>query len=392
MTVPVRFAAAAGRAAGSVGVRAAAVGGTQLWASPYRGLGGSTQASGMMASPDGSQVFATGTSAEAGGTTDFVTVAYNTATGAKQWIRSYSANGRPMQAKAIAVSPDGTKVIVVGQKTGPVRTELQAVAYDAATGAELWHTVFDQSRHASRHAVTVSPDGATVWMAATYGNGFSRAVPLGYDSATGASAAKGTVTGLQTPAAITVSPDSSMVLLAGSGPGADVVAYNAATGARLWSQKLCGFSMCSGIDVKVSPDGSMIFVTGTTGTKTVTPMSDYTTVAYHSTGIQAWVAHYTGPAKDSTAAKVAVSPDGSTVYVTGTSGARPAQGVAYTRIVTIAYSAATGSQLWRADYGVRKQNSTAVALAVSPDGSTVFVTGNNQRRNGSYLATVAYSG
>jgi len=51
--------------------------------------------------------------------------------------------------------------------------------------------------------------------------------------------------------------------------------------------------MCSGIDVKVSPDGSMIFVTGTTGTKTVTPMSDYTTVAYHSTGIQAWVQRLT---------------------------------------------------------------------------------------------------
>ena len=48
--------------------------------------------------------------------------------------------------------------------------------------------------------------------------------------------------------------------------------------------------MCSGIDVKVSPDGSMIFVTGT---KTVTPMSDYTTVAYHSTGIQAWVQRLT---------------------------------------------------------------------------------------------------
>ena len=89
---------------------------------------------------------------------------------------------------------------------------------------------------------------------------------------------------------------------------------------------------------------------------------------------------------------MAVSPDGSTVYVTGTSGARPANGVAYTRIVTIAYSAATGSQLWRANYGVRKQNSGAVALAVSPAGSTVFVTGTSQRRQGSYLATVAYSG
>jgi outer membrane protein assembly factor BamB len=121
-------------------------------------------------------------------------------------------------------------------------------------------------------------------------------------------------------------------------------------------------------------------------------MNDYTTVAYHATGAQAWVAHYTGPAKDSTATSVVVSPDGSTVYVTGTSGARPANGVAYTRIVTIAYSAATGSPLWRANYGVRKQNTSAVALAVSPDGTTVFVTGTSQRRHGSYLATVAYSG
>jgi hypothetical protein len=418
---------------------AVAAGGTQLWASLYTGPGGSSRAVGMVVSPDGSQVFATGTSVT-GTTTDFVTVAYNTATGAKQWIRQYSSNGHPMQAKAIAVSPDGTKVVVVGQKTGTVRAEMQAVAYDAATGKELWHVVFDQSRHATGDAVTVSPDGSTVWMAASFGNGFSRTVPLGYDSATGAFAARGQATGLQTPAAIAVSPDSSTVFMAGSGSGAALVAYNAATGTRLWSKTLCGIGICPGFDVKVSPDGSTVYVTGethwggppesfgteaistatgaklwrnpyeqgrsvpaslavspdgsmvyVTGTSTGTGFTDYTTVAYHSTGVLAWVEHYTGPAKDSTAAAVAVSADGSTVYVTGTSGARPAKGVAYTRVVTIAYSAATGSQVWRADYGVRKENSSAVAVAASPDG-TVFVTGTNERRHGSYLATVAYTG
>lgn len=280
---------------GLSGAAAVAARGTQLWASLYLGPGGSTKASGMVVSPDGAQVFATGTSAEAGGTTDFVTVAYNTATGAKLW--SQKLCGFSMCSAAdVKVSPDGSTVYVTGQVpwAGPPDA-YGTEAISAATGRKLWRERYEQ--------------------------------------------------GFSTPASLAV-----------------------------------------------SPDGSMIYVTGTTGTTTVTPMSDYTTVAYHATGAQAWVAHYAGPVKDSTAASVAVSPDGATVYVTGTSGARPAKGVAYTRIVTIAYSAATGSQLWRAQYGVRKQDSSAVALAVSPHGSTVFVAGTSQRRQGSYLVTVGYSG
>ena len=55
----------AGGVPGSAGAGAAAVGGAQLWASLYPGPGGSTQASSMVVSPDGSQLFATGTSAGA---------------------------------------------------------------------------------------------------------------------------------------------------------------------------------------------------------------------------------------------------------------------------------------------------------------------------------------
>ena len=141
----------------------------------------------------------------------------------------------------------------------------------------------------------------------------------------------------------------------------------------------------------VSPNGSQVFAAGTSaGTGGTT---EFVTVAYDTaTGAKQWIRQYSANGRPMQAKAIAVSPDGSTVYVTGTSGARPANGVAYTRIVTIAYGAATGSPLWRANYGVRKQNSSAVALAVSPDGSTVFVTGTSHRRNGSYLATVAYSG
>jgi len=57
-----------------------------------------------------------------------------------------------------------------------------------------------------------------------------------------------------------------------------------------------------------------------------------------------------------------VSPGGSRVYVTGGS---------YPGSATLAYSAATGAQLWLA----RHNDMLLAAVAVSPGGSRVYVTG-----------------
>jgi DNA-binding beta-propeller fold protein YncE len=73
---------------------------------------------------------------------------------------------------------------------------------------------------------------------------------------------------------------------------------------------------------------------------------------------------------------VAVSPSGRTVFVTGQdTGTTPALDYA-----TVAYDARTGAQEWVARYSA---SGGAEALAVSPDGRTVFVFG------GSYV-TIAY--
>jgi outer membrane protein assembly factor BamB len=130
-----------------------------------------------------------------------------------------------------------------------------------------------------------------------------------------------------------------------------------------------------------------VFVTGTNaGASTPT---GYATVAYNAaTGAQLWAKKY-GPGDGALAYAVAVSPSGATVYVTGESNASKT-GTAY-GYATIAYNAATGAQLWVERYfGSASGDPFSVqnAITVSPTTGTVFVTGTN---HGSY-ATVAYSG
>src|SRR5438046_9196263 len=92
-----------------------------------------------------------------------------------------------------------------------------------------------------------------------------------------------------------------------------------------------------------------------------------------STGVGLWGQRYTGTANLSEHGPAAiVSPDGSKVFVTGQSY-RIASGYDY---ATIGINATTGGKLWvRRFNGVGNSSDYGQAVAVSPDGSKVYVTG-----------------
>jgi hypothetical protein len=81
-----------------------------------------------------------------------------------------------------------------------------------------------------------------------------------------------------------------------------------------------------------------------------------------------------------------VSPDGSTVFVSGFSVSS-----ASLDIETIGYNAATGHELWKRRYdGPAHHEDQANAMAVSPDGWQVYVTGFSDGSNPGVIATLAY--
>ena len=59
--------------------------------------------------------------------------------GAKLWARRFSGPGKGSDvANSVAVSPGGGRVFVTGLSTGTSESDYLTVAYNAATGARLW--------------------------------------------------------------------------------------------------------------------------------------------------------------------------------------------------------------------------------------------------------------
>jgi DNA-binding beta-propeller fold protein YncE len=181
---------------------------------------------------------------------------------------------------------------------------------------------------------------------------------------------------------LAVSPDGKRVFVIGRSRGSSLkadyatIAYDVATGTRLWVSRYNGPG--NGVDyatkVVVSPDGTRVYVTGSAYSGTA-DLRDYATVAYDAaTGNQLWASIYeAGTCCRGGATAMAISPDGKTVYVTGNTSA----GLDISGFGTVAYDAATGAQLWASLYNAPDASASATAINLSPDGKALFVTGTS---------------
>jgi outer membrane protein assembly factor BamB len=305
--------------------------GSQLWASVYHGPGArSNQASAVAFG--GRKVFVTGTSSSTANS-EYATVAYDAATGQQLWARRFRGPGIHNSATCITASKDGTRVFVSGasDRTLSGRPDYTTVAYNASSGQELWVARYDGPAHGADYPSSI----------------------------------------------VLTSGGNRLFVTGGSTNDYATVAYDAATGTQLWASRYDGPVSSSDYAsaIALNANDTKVVVTGTSDTGESTS-GDYATVAYDAaTGQQLWVNRYNGAFNGSDRA-VAVAVAGGRTYVSGTSLEGNAD---YT---TIAYDTATGATVWRRSEDIIELDS-AEAMVANSDGTEVFVSG--------YPYTIAYS-
>jgi glucose dehydrogenase len=242
----------------------------------------------MSLSPDGARLFVTGTLVGSTGANDYATVAYDASTGSRIWVKRYGGAGYDV-ATALGMSPDGSTVFVTGAFGVGTRYDFVTVAYDTSTGAKLWAEQHRGATEGAAKALGVSPDGGTVFVTGTSAtrSGSADYLTIAYDASTGAevwaSRFNGPADGTDAATALTISPDGSRIFVTGSivgwggGRDYDTLAYDTADGAKLWFARFSNLAAAGANAICVSPDGARVFVTGrSTGSSAA---DDYVTIA-----------------------------------------------------------------------------------------------------------------
>lgn len=359
-----------------------------------------------------------------GDSMDGIVAAADARSGAPLWARLYDgpATEDVDWASAISAAPDGTRVFATGtMERGALDRDAFVLALDAATGALVWEARLDRGDDVGT-GIAAGQDGRLVFVSAyavVAGNG--DAVIAAYDAATGAEVWRfrydfaGEQDWVPYSAIATVG-DRVFAAFTSENTDGDydylTVGLHAGTGDLLWSTRIAsplGIPLTDQVATSLVADQhGNVYVSGfifpipcgipfatcemelgTPITGSIASMIHYLTVSLDgATGDVRWQSE-SGPLDvvDFLTTGMDVAPDGSLVAVTGVSRADTLSldGLTggYWTYTVYAYEGATGDAAWTASYGADADyNDVSWAVAFSPEGHRVYVTGESFTAHG----------
>jgi WD40-like Beta Propeller Repeat len=358
------------------------VGGDQIWVGRDAGPHGAyDQVAGMATSPDGATVYIARTSDQV-----VAVIARDSSTGAPAWaVRTPRPPGTEVFAEAVAISPDGSRLYVTSDVEESIDTRSAlTVAYDTDNGSVLWKArrLVGNNREFIPSGIAVSQNGDQVIITGSRtgkhgSNDFWDYLTLAYSASHGtklwSAGYDGPAHRGDTAEAIGVSPDSSQVFVTGTSRAAGdsedfaTIAYSASDGVEQWARRFAAGADNFASDLVVGPHGLRVYVAGT-GSPSPNVLDGFRLVSYDAmTGDQARVAQYADGRNDS-ASDLAISADGSRLFITGNGGPD---------FLTVAFGVPLSAPLWTSRYDGRHGSDTANSVAVNPHGTRVYVTGES---------------
>ncbi len=359
--------------------------GTQQWIAEYNGAGnGLDEAHAIAIDPSGNNVYVTGWSYGDSITGfDYVTVKYNSSTGSRQWSTRYNNNSVNGTDEAFDVAVDNSgNVYVTGTSDGASGTSAATtIKYNSSGVQQIARRYTGTGGINACYAIYVNPTATLIYVTGYSYQGTSNdfnIVTIKYNNVITQRWAvqyNGPASKYDEARALAVDATGS-VIVAGysqtSTPGNyDYVAVKYdSLGAVKWSKTYNGTGNDYDRINAVKTDAlNNVYVTGRS-IGAGSNLEDVVTIKYDKSGIQKWIARYNGPSNGYDEGKAIAIDANRNVYITGSSGTTGA-GNDY---ITLKYDS-TGVQQWVTNYNGTGNNADLASAILLDNSGNVFITG-----------------
>ncbi|MCC6182505.1 MAG: T9SS type A sorting domain-containing protein [Bacteroidia bacterium] len=308
------------------------VNGNQLWVKRFNGVGNGNDIANALVVNSSGEVFVTGKTTIAGGTTNYVTIKLNSA-GVQQWVHTFNGTGNSNdESVAIDFSSTGRLFITGTSRNATGNDDITTIRINPNNGNQMWAKTISGTATGNDRAYSLLSDGNDVVTVGSLKN---------------------------------IATNDDYVTLK----------HNGNNGNTIWQKNYDNGNSINAA-TSICKDASNNYVV--TGTALVGTLHEYHTIMYNNSGVQQWVSeNETNIQYPSVTPKIAVDPIANHFYVCGEKKINNNDIVVY-------QITPSGNKSWEQTFnGAMNNQDAAVDLVVNSQG-VIYVAGASLNSNAKF--------